>query len=208
MSDWYLAYWTGLEPAKRNSELPRGTYSGIVFAFLIVALVRSQAFVRVCLSASQVLHDRALHAVLAVPMRFFDTQPLGRIVNRFSSDLAFIDTLLPAQFFDCTQMVLWVLGIVFFVASLNPWIFLFLAPLVVAFVLLRRWYMVGARAVKRLENVARSPCYSHLIMTVTGLATVRSHAGAVERLTADFEQHQDRHSRAYFAFVAVGRWLG
>ena len=68
----------------------------------------------------QVLHDRALLAVLAVPMRFFDTQPLGRIVNRFSADLGFIDTMLPAQFFDCVQMTLWVLAIVVFVASLSP----------------------------------------------------------------------------------------
>jgi ABC-type multidrug transport system fused ATPase/permease subunit len=33
--------------------------------------------------ASRVLHDGALNAVAFAPMRFFDTQPVGRILNRF-----------------------------------------------------------------------------------------------------------------------------
>jgi ABC-type multidrug transport system fused ATPase/permease subunit len=33
------------------------------------------------------LHNSALYSVMRSPMAFFDTTPVGRIINRFSKDL-------------------------------------------------------------------------------------------------------------------------
>ena len=118
-----------------------------------------------------------------------------------------MDTMLPWSLLELSQLSVWILGMVIFVASVNPYIFVVLVPLAVAFWLLRYFYLFGARAVKRLEGVARSPVYSHVFTTLSGLPTIRSH-GVVDRFVRDFEAHQDTHSQAYFAFVAVSRWLG
>jgi ABC-type multidrug transport system fused ATPase/permease subunit len=54
--------------------------------------------------ASQGLHDQSFFTVLHAPMRFFDTNPVGRIVNRFSKDLALIDDMMPWTLLDFLQV--------------------------------------------------------------------------------------------------------
>ena len=44
--------------------------------------------------AARVLHHRMLVAVLGSPLSFFDTTPIGRVINRFSSDLQMVDVQL------------------------------------------------------------------------------------------------------------------
>ncbi len=90
-------------------------------------------------------------------------------------------------FLACAKLALWILGMIAFVASVNVWIFALLAPLVVAFFLMRRFYLFGARGVKRLEGVSRSPVYSHVYTTLSGLPTIRSH-GVSDRFISQFEQ--------------------
>ena len=44
-----------------------------------------------CAVASDVIHSRLLTRVMHAPMAFFDTTPLGRILNRFSQDIDALD---------------------------------------------------------------------------------------------------------------------
>lgn len=48
-----------------------------------------------CLAAAKMMHDALLYFSMRWPMNFFDTTPLGRILNRFSSDVQVIDVTLP-----------------------------------------------------------------------------------------------------------------
>lgn len=40
-------------------------------------------------AASQILHSKLLNNILRVPMVFFDTTPIGRVVNRFAKVITF-----------------------------------------------------------------------------------------------------------------------
>lgn len=48
-----------------------------------------------CLKAARVLHDQLLNSVLHLPMSFFDTNPSGRIINRFSKEVDVLDSVMP-----------------------------------------------------------------------------------------------------------------
>lgn len=48
-----------------------------------------------CVNAARDLHNNLLRQTLRLPMSFFDTTPLGRIVNRFSKDVDVVDNMLP-----------------------------------------------------------------------------------------------------------------
>jgi ATP-binding cassette subfamily C (CFTR/MRP) protein 4 len=41
------------------------------------------------------MHDNMFTKVLRTPMIFFDTNPVGRVLNRFSKDIGLVDELLP-----------------------------------------------------------------------------------------------------------------
>ena len=53
-----------------------------------------------CAGASKVIHQRLLNRVMRSPMSFFDTNPTGRIINRFSADIDKIDLTIPFIFSD------------------------------------------------------------------------------------------------------------
>ncbi|KAK6983579.1 multidrug resistance-associated protein 1, partial [Biomphalaria glabrata] len=72
----------------------------LIFAFLAAIKMTE---------AAQSLHQYLLENVMRSPMSFFDTTPVGRIVNRFSRDVEVIDNALPGtmrQALNCIGRVL------------------------------------------------------------------------------------------------------
>jgi ATP-binding cassette, subfamily C (CFTR/MRP), member 1 len=49
-------------------------------------------------AAGRKLHWIILIGVLHAPMSFFDTTPIGRIINRFAKDVDSVDSVLPNAF--------------------------------------------------------------------------------------------------------------
>lgn len=88
-------------------------------------------------------------------MYFFNTNPSGRILNRFSKDMGQIDEILPAVMMDVIQIFLSLFGIVVVIAVVNP---LYLIPtllLAIVFYYLRIFYLKTSRNVKRLEAISK-----------------------------------------------------
>ena len=64
-----------------------GIYALSMAVMLILKAVRGVVFVKGTLRASSRLHDELFRRILRSPMKFFDTTPTGRILNRFSKDM-------------------------------------------------------------------------------------------------------------------------
>nr|CAD7455644.1 unnamed protein product [Timema tahoe] len=138
---------------------------------------------------------------------FFDLSPLGRILNRFSSDtytvddsLPFIMNILLAQFFS-------VIGTVFIIIYGLPWLVLILAPLVPIYHWLQNHYRLTSRELKRLSSTTLSPMYSHFSETLAGITTVRSFR-ATSRFKRENEYHLELNQKCQYASQAAGQWLG
>jgi ATP-binding cassette subfamily C (CFTR/MRP) protein 4 len=76
----------------------------IIGITVLFAVLRSVGFNAFSLLAAQRMHDKMLNSVLQSKIRFFDLNPIGRIMNRFSKDLGNIDDVLPLALFDCVQV--------------------------------------------------------------------------------------------------------
>ncbi|XP_076254933.1 putative multidrug resistance-associated protein lethal(2)03659 isoform X1 [Rhynchophorus ferrugineus] len=182
-------------------------YSALVLVVVVLTISRSIYFYRFCNKASIRLHNNMFYKIVYATMRFFNTNPSGRILNRFSKDMNQVDEVLPFTLLDTLQISLTVCAISVVIASVNPWVLLPTVIMLIIFYFLRVVYLATSRDVKRLEGIKRSPVYSHLTASLQGLTTIRAF-GAQEILKAEFDSYQNAYSSAYFMFLGATRTFG
>ena len=199
--------WSEVPPENQASSQFVGIVVGLVAAVTFFAIVRALMSFHLCIQASKKLHDEMTRSVLRAKVEFFDTNPLGRILNRFSGDVGSNDDLLPVTSFDFLVIGFLVLGALISAVSVLPVTLCFVPPLIWYFLRVRRIFVTTSRELKRLEGLARSPIFAMLSESLGGIATIRSN-GASEFFKGKFRSVHDGHSRAFFAFIACSRWLG
>ena len=160
--------------AQRNTEYYLTVYSSIVGANLVFALVRAFLFAYGGICAARTIHRHLLRNVMRAPVSFFDVTPLGRIINRFSSDLYAIDDSLPFILNIFLAQTYLLLGSIAVTCYGLPWFLVLLAPLTVVYYYIQRYYRLTSRELKRISSVTLSPIYAHFNETVTGLTTIRA----------------------------------
>uniref|UniRef100_A0A671UTP6 Multidrug resistance-associated protein 4-like n=1 Tax=Sparus aurata TaxID=8175 RepID=A0A671UTP6_SPAAU len=222
VQDWWLAYWADAqEKLTSNSTVIHnsqnateelnlgfylGIYGGLTLSVIIFGFIRNLLFFHVLVRCAQSLHNRMFNTILKTPVRFFDINPIGRVLNRFSKDIGQLDSNMPWTFVDFTQVFLQILGVIAVSVSVIPWILIPVLPLLLFFIYLRRYFLQTSRDIKRLESTTRSPVFSHLSSSLQGLWTIRAF-GAEQRFQKMFDAHQDLHSESWFLFLTTSRWF-
>jgi len=203
----WLATWARLpydeQQIQKNMNIFLYLVAGTVAGSFLRAIVTFDFFVR----GAETVQNRMLRSVIRAPILFFDSNPIGRVMNRFSRDIGVLDDLLPSTLFDYCQCVLMCLAAIVVVGIGSPYILLTLVPLSVYFYRLREHYVKSSREIKRLEAMSRSPIFSHLNETLEGLVTIRGYKKAGD-FTHMFRENVNNNTRAFFSFIASSRWLG
>jgi ABC-type multidrug transport system fused ATPase/permease subunit len=139
-------------------------------------------------------------------MSFFDTTPIGRMINRFSKDVDTMDNILT----DDIRFFLYVIATITSVFCLTIAYYHYsvvaLAPLTMAFLFAASYYRASAREIKRYEAVLRSVVFSRFGEAVTGTTTIRAY-GVQEQFIKFIKESLDSMDGAYFLTFANQRWL-
>ncbi|KAG0257232.1 Multidrug resistance-associated protein 1 [Actinomortierella ambigua] len=202
----WLKRWTD-----KDDEMTLGLYLGIYAVLIAIYMLASLLVTYVimvvaCLRASRLLHDSLLHRVLTLPMSFFDTTPLGRVVNRFSSDIFSLDELVPWAFMSFLMCFAPVVGTLIVIAVTTPLFLATIPPLFIMYVFIQDYYIKCSRALKRIDSVSKSPIYQHFSETLSGVSSVRA-MRVKERFTQISDERTNVSSNAFYAWIISNRWL-
>ena len=168
------------------------TFAVLTLLILAVGYSAQATFRRACAHTAQKAHDKMLTGVMHSPLRFFETTPSGRMMNRFSADIQQLDVELASRGFRFTQgataAVASSIGILSVaVSAALP----FLATIYLS-IKVSRLYGVAVRETSRLSSVVRSPVFSLFNDGLRGHSTLRAF-GREAHIVAQFDRANRRN---------------
>ncbi|VDI80258.1 ATP-binding cassette, subfamily C (CFTR/MRP), member 10 [Mytilus galloprovincialis] len=198
--------WKNLTQAEDNLHFYLTVYGCLAAGNSLFTLMRAFLFAYGGICAARIMHTQILDSILKAPISFFQTTPIGRIINRFSSDLYSIDDSLPFILNIFLANVYGILGTIAVQCYGLPWFAILLVPLGLIYLKLQQYYRHTSRELKRIASVTLSPIYAHFSETITGLVTIRAFR-ATERFRKENLIRLDINQRAQFAGQAASSWL-
>lgn len=182
-------------------------YGLLGLAYALLSLIRELAVFGGSLKASRRIHEKLLGSVLRAKFRFFDSTPLGRIMNRFSKDIEAIDQEVAPVALGMIHSLGAVIVIVILITAITPGFLLAGIFITILYVLIGSFYLRASRDLKRIESIQKSPLYQHFGETLSGIATIRAY-GDERRFIRDNLAMIDAHNRPFFYLWVANRWLG
>lgn len=182
------------------------------YAGYLIASVICTTFSRTFLTyhrtnASKNFHDRILQRVFFFPVAFFDVTPIGRILNRFSQDMATVDEDLAQTMSQVISMVGSVLGSIGAIAGSTKGTFLILmVPLSFLYSFFNSYFRSSNTAIARLEAISRSPIYADFSQTLSGTTTIRAY-GQSARFIGILEKYANNNTVPGVLQQVATQWL-
>lgn len=176
------------------------TFELVIFPFFYIF------FHLYCLRCSRAMFSAMMKKVASAPLFFFQSNPQGRILNRFSRDQALIDEVLYINMTDtihCAVQNVIALGMIVYY---NPFSLLLMPVLCVFVLYFKNKFFRVSRDIKRLEADSRSPVYSLLSCTLEGLPVIRCF-GATDMFFDSFLELQNENTRSLFSYIGIARWF-
>ncbi|KAF9469837.1 P-loop containing nucleoside triphosphate hydrolase protein [Collybia nuda] len=158
------------------------------------------------LQASRSLFISLLRRLTRAPARFFDITPIGRILNRFTTDMNTIDGALQDSARKCLS------GTLNFVASFT--VILIVIPTFAPFAIFIAWlyirlappYIRTSRDLRRLESVSLSPAFAGYDELLRGISHIRAF-GMENRYQNGFYAKVDKFQSFDHVYWLVNGWL-
>lgn len=169
-----------IEIQNRSLWFYLGVYCFISAISVVFSISRLYLVYSGSIRASRRVFKAILHSVLRAPLRWLDTVPMGRVLNRFTGDFTSLDSTLAQNFYYFAGITTQILGILVAATFVSPFIILFAVILLAVCTIFAGRYIAAARNTKRLESTNKSPVISHFSQSLSGLATLRAFAKSSE----------------------------
>ncbi|XP_038053890.1 ATP-binding cassette sub-family C member 9-like isoform X2 [Patiria miniata] len=214
-ANFWLSSWStaGLQAKQTGVEaesmtLPYLTgYTVIVIGCILAASLANSSLVYSIIAAAKHLHAGMLSNIIRAPMRFFDTTPVGRILNRFSCDTAIIDRSIIETADNVLFYLLSCISALIINIIVMPMFAVAFLPVLLGFIGLQKYFIASGRELKRLQSISKSPVVAHLTETCDGLSTIRAYRA--ERRFLDVAQQRVTANTTAFTYLwCTYRWIG
>ncbi|KAF0704835.1 hypothetical protein As57867_007218, partial [Aphanomyces stellatus] len=212
--DLWLSTWSSSAVTVSAQAFLDGTafnlsiYAALSIGGAIMTIFRTLSIYGSALAASRRLFDKMTRALLYAPMRFFDANPLGRILNRYSNDVNTVDTTIPF----CISGLLGAITNAVFALGTTFWMIQYMGliaiPLLYIYVAIGRFYVQPAREMERVNKTTRSPLLNLISETIEGGLVIRAfgdkHVRRFQRLHC---RNVDATNEATYAAQVITQWF-
>nr|POE68691.1 atp-dependent bile acid permease [Quercus suber] len=218
---YWLALWTdAYTQCSRTSDLPDdlpdspskslvfylSVYIGISLISLVLTFAKIAVVILASLRAARQLFETMTAKVLRARLRWLDTEPIGRILNRFVGDFALVDSRLGGDVTWCINGAFSLLTIIAAALFISPLMIFPVLILTATGLYVVYLYIAGARDIKRLESNAKSPIFELVGSTLRGLATIRAFNNTDEYM-ARMYKHIDQYAQATWYVLLTSQWM-
>lgn len=146
------------------------------------------------IKASRTLHENMMTCMFDAPMSFFDTTPIGRILNRVGKDIDQLDVQLPLMANVFFELFFQLMAMAVLISVVLPHFLIVAIPMAILYAFMQKFYLRTLRQLKRLEGVTRSPVVNTFGETLDGLSSIRSYNAEnvfIERFLAEVDLTQN-----------------
>ena len=181
----FIGYWAerqtlanspaGLSGQEYNNSSFIFVSSGLLVSLMLLNYIKTLQFVKLFLATNTELHYRMLTALFRAKTIFFDRNPLGRILNRFSNDIGLLDKTNPRTTYDMLENITSYLTLLITICIISP--FIIIPSIVMLFGLYRakKFFEKPITRVKQLEFMSKGPMISYVPATLQGLIIIRAY---------------------------------
>ncbi|ESL05431.1 multidrug resistance protein E [Trypanosoma rangeli SC58] len=196
----WLSFWSvrRFDLASRTYLL---VYVGFVAASALTSPLRNASAYAVLRLGSWRLHSKLLRSVAVAPMSFFDTTPLGRVLNRFSKDINNIDSDLQGGFILFFQTIFSVISAMVVMASSQYFVLVALVPCLVVYYRLMVFYNSANRELRRISNRSNSPLFSAFGDMLSGRWTIAAYDRTAAFMTEALQRLDTVYACSYMKTV-------
>ncbi|KAH3683179.1 hypothetical protein WICPIJ_005848 [Wickerhamomyces pijperi] len=158
------------------------------------------------IKASSRIFKIALNKVMRAKLRFFDSTPIGRIMNRFSKDVEAIDQDLTPVANGAVACLSTVIFTLILITYITPGFLFFGVIITSLYYFIGTFYLSTSRELKRFDSITKSPIHQHFSETLVGVSTIRAY-GIERRFLLENVNKIDNNNRPFFYMWVANRWL-
>lgn len=184
-----------------------GIYVLLAVASAFLGTVRYYYIFQGSIQASRKLFAKLNFAILRAPLRWLDTVPVGRVLNRFTGDFHSVDTRLAYSLAFGAASFLNLIGVIVAGLFVSPIILVLAAVLLVISIYYARIYLHGARPAKRLESTTKSPVFEQFGSALNGVTTIRGFNKAQTYVDRMYGKLDDWTITTWHMWL-FNRWMG
>lgn len=178
-----------------------------VAVYMVLSLSRASLIFWIFHTSVTNMHNYVCHRVLRATILFFDSNPIGRIVTRFSKDVGVLDFLVPILMIFISQGVFRTFTVAVTVGIINPYLFIFIAISLAMMVYALKQGSRTMQESQKMDGVLRGPIHTTFATVIQGLVTLRQF-NKLSYFKQDFNHTLEKCANATFCYNSANRWLG
>jgi len=179
---------------------------GLVGYDIFIYIVKYQLLGHALIRAAKKYHEIMLEKIIRATVYFFDTNPVGQILNRFSNDVGVLDKYIPLAFMDLSNISFVLASTVITVGIINPIILGPYAAVIFAIIVIVYLVFPSVKQTKLFELKSKGPLFSLMSATLSGLVIIRVYKQA-DVFQQKFKDFLHTTMKANISFVLCSRFM-